>query len=94
MSNIDAVTYYDGAAITASDGTDDPAGPFAALQATTAAGTASVIFTGGSSSAVTVYLPLGVIVPVAVRRVRSTGTTATGVTGLRAFPAAPPKTGG
>jgi hypothetical protein len=82
MSDIGAVTYEGAAAVTPSDTTADPGGPFAGLQATTAAGLAKVQ-TLGSNDAVTVYLVLGVILPLAVTRVWSTGTAATGIVGFK-----------
>jgi hypothetical protein len=43
-------------------------------------GDASVITAGGTT--VTVYLVAGAVMPLACRRVRSTGTAATGIVGL------------
>jgi len=84
MSDIMAVTYEDAVAVTQSDNTNDPKGPFAALQCTGTAGLAKV--TTKQGTAVSIYLPQGVIVPIAVRRVWSTGTAATSIIGLLAVP--------
>ena len=77
-------TTYDGAvAVTVSDTTKDPQGPFAGLLVG-AAGT--VKFTDSIGNAVTLgSLAIGTVIPVACSRVWSTGTTAT-VFGLRANP--------
>jgi len=84
-----AVTYEDAVAVTVGPtNSKDPAGPFAALQATTAGGTVSVMTARGRTT--TIYLPLGTIVPLAVKGVISLGT-ATGVVG---FLAGPPYAGG
>lgn len=75
---------YDGAtAVTQSDSTPDPAGPFAALTATTA-GTAKVITVRGQT--VTIALALGIPFPLAVTQVFSTGSTASGIVGLYRLP--------
>jgi hypothetical protein len=84
MSDIMAVTYEDAVAVTVGPvGNKDANGPFAALQATTAAGTVSVMTARGRTT--TIYLPLGIIVPLAVKAVISLGT-ATGVVGFLANP--------
>jgi hypothetical protein len=84
MSTIMAVTYEDAVAVTVESVTGkDPKGPFAALQATTTAGTCNVLTARGTTT--TIYLPLGVIVPIAVKGVFSLGTAA-GVIGLMAMP--------
>lgn len=82
MSDIGAVTYKGGHAVTPSDTTADTNGPFDALLATTAAGTAKVTSVDGS--VLTVYLALGIPMEIACTRVWSTGTAATGITGLKA----------
>ena len=80
MSNICAVTYKGGHAVTESDITADANGPFDGLQATTAAGVAKVTCADGS--VLTVYLTLGGVCPIAVTRVWSTTTAATGIIGF------------
>ena len=82
MSDIMAVTYEDAVAVTVGS-TNDPKGPFAGLQATTAAGTCTVVTVRGTST--TIYLPLGTVIPLAVRRVSSLGG-ASGVVGFIATP--------
>jgi hypothetical protein len=82
MSDILAVTYEDAVAVTVGS-TNDAKGPFAALQATTAAGTCTVVTLRGTTT--TIYLPLGVVIPIAVRRVSSLGG-ASGVIGLLGSP--------
>jgi hypothetical protein len=84
LSNILAVTYEDAVAVSvAPAGNKDPKGPFCALQAATTAGTVTVITARGSLT--TIYLPLGQIVPLAVKCVQSLGTAA-GVVGFLAMP--------
>lgn len=82
MSDIRSVTYHGAYAVTESDTAADPKGPFSGLQATTAAGLAKVTCLDGSVA--TVYLPLGLIMPLAVSRVWSSVTAATGIVGLKA----------
>lgn len=80
MSDIMAVTYEDAVAVTVGPPNNkDPKGPFAALQATTAAGTVSVLTARGTTT--TIYLPLGTIITIAVKGVISLGG-ASGVVGL------------
>lgn len=80
MSDIYAVTYEDAVAVTVGPPNNkDVNGPFAALQATTAAGTVSVLTNRGRTT--TIYLPLGTIIPLAVRGVISLGG-ASGVVGF------------
>lgn len=85
MSDINSITYSGAVAVTlqASLPGTDPGAPYAALQATTLAGTVTVMMMSGSQ--VTIYLPLGEIVPVAVRGVQS-GGVATGIVGFHANP--------
>lgn len=83
MSNILAITYEDAVAITASDSVADPAGPFAGFFT----GSGGNVKVQTRSGAVTLTsLPAGVIVPLWVSRIWSTGTTATGVLGMLALP--------
>jgi hypothetical protein len=83
MSNIMAVTYEDAVSVTVSATVNDPKGPFCGLQATTAAGTVTVVTARGSTT--TIYLPLGTVIPLAVRRVSSLGG-ASGVVGFLVSP--------
>lgn len=75
MSSIQAITYEDAIAVTASDTTTDPAGPFAGLLVTA---TGNVKFTTqrGSTVALT-SVAANTVLPFVVARVWSTGTTAT-----------------
>ncbi len=82
MSDIRAVSYLGTYAVTKSDTTPDPSGPFVALEATTAAGLAKVTCADGSIG--TVYLVLGVPKTLAVSRVWSSVTTATGIVAYKA----------
>ena len=67
------------AAVTPNDSTDLPV--FArALTATTSG--AVVVDMVGSGSSITLQLDAGAILPLCVKRVRSTGTTATGIVAL------------
>ena len=84
MSSVQAITYEGGAAVTQSDTTVDPNGPWAALEATTGAGSCKVTMLNGD--VLTMYLPQGLIKPTAVKQVWSTGTGATGIVGYRANP--------
>ncbi len=79
-----SITYDGGVAVTASDGTNDPAGPFAGFH-TGSGGTIKVSPLQGSALTLT-NVPAGVIYSLAIQRVWSTGTTATGVIGLYAPP--------
>lgn len=81
-SDVRAVKLRGGAAVTASDTTKDPAGPFDALIAYTTAGKCKV--TAEDGSVITIYLALGHPVYLGVRQVWTTGTDAAGITGLYA----------
>lgn len=81
-SDIRAIAWKGGAAVTVSDATKDPNGPFAGLVATSAAGVTKVTTIDGSTCLI--YLSLGIPFPMGVARVWSTGTSATGITGLYA----------
>lgn len=73
----------DAALVTASDGTADPAGPFRALYIGVAQTTLKVTTYGGSVVTFSA-VPVGFVLPVAVSRVWSTGTTdATKIVGLK-----------
>ncbi len=88
MSSIQAITYEGGAAVTQSDTTADPAGPFAALWIG-GAGTGALKVTLVNGDVVTLA---GVTVsgnsplPLAVSRVWTTGTGVTSIVGLKAMP--------
>ena len=69
-----------GAAVTASDATADPAGPFRALYVGVT-GSIKVTHVDGTTPTYT-NVAVGII-PLAVTRVWSTGTTATGIIGLK-----------
>jgi hypothetical protein len=83
MSNILAITYEDAVAITASDATADPAGPFAGIY--TGSG-GDIKITTRSGAVVLKSTPAGVIMPLWCSRVWSTGTAATNVLGMLALP--------
>lgn len=86
MSNILATTYDAALAVTVSDSTADPAGPFAGLLVITAG---TVKFTDQQGNTTTCgSLAAGTVIPVVVSRVWSTGT-AGAVVGLRAEPYRP-----
>jgi hypothetical protein len=85
MSTIESTTYEAAAVPTLSDTATDPLGPFAALQCTATPGTVKVHTVGGQD--VTIYIALGQIVPLAVARVWSSGTTpGIALVGFRAAP--------
>lgn len=90
LSDISSVTYYGGATVTINatpQANGDPNGPFAALQVTAgSSGTALVLLKGVNGPQITIYLPLGVIIPVAVFQVLS-ASGASAITGLKAPPA-------
>lgn len=80
-ANIGSVTYRGGAAVTTSNSTPDPAGPFDAIEATTGAGLTKVTTIDGS--VLSVYLVLGIPKTLAVAFVWTTGTSATGILGYK-----------
>ncbi len=84
MSSILAVTYSKAFAVTASDTTNDPHGPFAGLYIG-GAGNVQLITVDGTPATFN-GLAAGVILPVATLRVMSSSTTATGILGLGALP--------
>lgn len=71
---------YNGLAVTPADGTDLPGGPAVGLLAT-GAGNINVNLEGGGTAVLT-GLSAGQILDVAVTRVLSTSTTATGIVAL------------
>jgi hypothetical protein len=90
MSTIQAITYEDGASITVSDSTPDPAGPFAGFMCGGTAGTAVVVTVVGTVLNLGT-INAGVIYPIAIKQVHATNTTATGLVGLRVPPYNGPK---
>lgn len=77
-SNVPSATSFgrQGVAVTPSDSTDIPGGPVKAV-VVTAAGNLSVIPADSATAIAFVAVPVGFIPPYVVRRVTSTGTTAT-----------------
>lgn len=71
--------YIHGADLTLNDATELTVIP-TALMATTTAGKVTVVTQGGDTC--TLYLPLGVAVPVRAKIVKATGAVAAGVTAL------------
>ena len=63
-------------AVTPADGTDLPSGPTRALMVG-ADGYVAVVYANGMED--TIYLLAGVVHPISVARVKSTGTTATSI---------------
>ena len=84
MSNIQAVVYTDAVAVTVSDTTADPAGPFASLLCTVA-GTLKISTIRQPNSSVSLVVVAGQVIPIVTQRVWSTGTSST-VVGLTALP--------
>ena len=83
MSDIMATVHDSAVAVTQSDSTDDTAGPFSGLGCQVA-GLAKVTTIKGTT--VTVSLAVGAILPIAVKRVWTSVTTATGIYGTHANP--------
>lgn len=83
MSSILATTYDGGAAVTQSDTTADPAGPFAGFIVQVAG---LVKLTTVRGQTITVSAAVGIPVPIAVSRIWTSTTTATGISGLTAPP--------
>ena len=71
MSDIQAVTYQDAVAVTESDSVNDTSGPFAGLWCTSA-GTLSFVTPAGS--VVTLNVATNGLIPIACKRVNSSGT--------------------
>jgi hypothetical protein len=85
MSNIQARTYEGAVAVTASDSTDDPGGPFAALWIG-GAGSGGLKVTMINGDVVSFAgVPVGMML-LAVKRVWTTGTSVTSVIGMKAMP--------
>ena len=83
--DIRAVTYETARVVTpTSVNAKDPAGPFVALEATSAGGMASIVTLRGEL--ITIVLAAGVIKPIACLWVNVAGTTATGIIGYCAMP--------
>ena len=84
-SDIRSITYEGAALVTQSDSADDPVGPFAAFEASSGSGLVKITTLTGD--VVTLYATQGLIVPVAIKRVWSTGTAASlSIVGFRAVP--------
>lgn len=84
MSNILAITYDNAIAVTQSDTIDDPSGPFAGFH-TGSGGTIRVLTIKGNDVTLG-SLPAGVVYTLAIRRVFSSTTSASGVFGMIANP--------
>jgi len=84
MSNIQAITYEGGAAVTVSDTFADPAGPFAGFFVGVAG--AVVIQTIRGDKLTLAACNAGVVYTIAITRVWSTGTNASSIVGLIALP--------
>lgn len=81
MSDIGAVTYHDAVAVTESDATNDPAGPFAGFF-TGSGGTIKVTTVGDPAGSFEyANAAAGIIIPTQILRVWESTTTATGVGG-------------
>jgi hypothetical protein len=83
MSDIASVTYADAVAVAESDTTADPKGPFAGLY--TGSGGDIKVTTLRGTSVVLAGTAAGIVIPIAVSRVWSTGTVATSVLGLKSM---------
>jgi hypothetical protein len=84
MSNIMAIVFEGAVAVTKSDTTADPAGPFAGLY--TGAGGDIKVTTVRGQSVTLAGTAAGITIAIACTRVWSTGTTPTNVLGLQAGP--------
>ncbi len=84
MSSIQSITYDDAVPITASDSVDDPAGPFAGFH--TGSGGTITVTTIKNRDVTIGSLPAGVVYTLAIKRVWSGTTSATGVLGMVALP--------
>jgi len=82
-SDIRAITYKGGAAVTTSDTADDPNGPFAAFYVGATGGNVTVVAVDGSTLLLAGTV-VGTIYPIAIRRVKVSGTNATSILGLKA----------
>ena len=81
MSDVGAITFEGSTAVTLSDTLNDPAGPFIGF-IVGAAG--AISFVDGAGNVVTwPSVVAGSIYPIHVARVRATGTTATGIFGMK-----------
>lgn len=84
MSDILSITYEDAILVTPSDTVDDPAGPFAGFYIGGTAGTVTYLTVRGHAGIISPGA--GVIVPIATRRIYSSGTNATNIYGVIAMP--------
>ena len=83
MSDINAIIYSKAAAATQSDTAADPAGPFVGIMNTGASATCKITLQSGGD--VTIWMVQGLIYPLLVQRVWSTGGLST-VIGFKAPP--------
>ena len=84
---VTAITYEGAAAVTASDATDDPNGPFAGFIIGGSGAVACVLLTG--QTVTFSAMQAGIVYTLAVRRIKVTGTTATNIIGLNVPPYRP-----
>jgi hypothetical protein len=84
MSDLGAVSYASGAAVTPSDSVADPAGPFIGFYTGVPGSSPSIkVQTIAGDSVVFASPAAGIVIPLAITRVWSTGTTNTGIIGLK-----------
>lgn len=81
------LAYQYGVAVTTSDTVADPAGPFAGIYVGSTAGGSTVVVASVNKSGAVVEatytnVNAGVVLPVRCIRVKTTGTTATGLLGM------------
>ena len=86
MSSIQSITYEGVVAVTQSDAVADPAGPFAGFFASVAG---VVKIQTLRNDTVTLTILAGIIYPIAITRIWSSTTTASGLFGLCANPYRP-----
>lgn len=74
-------------AVTQSDGTDDPAGPFIGFYVGSTGGGTAITFVDGTGASVTwPVVTAGLMYMIQVKRVKVTGTTASSIFGLTGSP--------
>jgi hypothetical protein len=84
MSDLGAVSYATGVAVTPSDSEADPAGPFFGFYSGVPGSSPSIKVTTVTGDTVVFASPAaGIVIPLAISRVWSTGTTNTGIIGLK-----------
>lgn len=84
MSTIQAITYEDAIAVTASDSAKDPAGPFAGFY--TGSGGDITVVTSRGRTVLFKGTAAGLVVTCAILQVKVTGTAATNILGMLAPP--------